>query len=189
MTTVWIVIGVIVLILIVWACVTYNNLITLRNRTANGWSQIDVVLKQRADLVPNLVQTVKGYAAHESSVFEKVTQARADAMRAAQDPQTTPENRAAVEDRLTRAIADLRAVAENYPQLQASQNFMNLQNQLSELESRIAYARQFYNDVVLKYNNAVQHVPSNIIAGLFHFTTVEYFRVQEQDRAVPTVSF
>ena len=177
---------------------SYNSLVTLRNRVANGWAQIDVQLKQRADLVPNLVETVKGYAAHESEVFTQVTEARAGAVAAASDPKAGAVERATAENKLSRALVNLQATAEAYPQLQANQNFMDLQNQLSQLEQKIAYARQFYNDayarqfyndVVLKFNTAIETVPSNIIAGLFHFTQAQYFEADEQSRQVPQVSF
>ncbi|RSX55038.1 LemA family [Bifidobacterium dolichotidis] len=181
-----IVIGVILLLAIISI---YNNLVQLRNRVQNGWAQIDVTLKQRADLVPNLVSTVKGYAAHESGVFEAVTKARSNAVDAANNPHTTPEQRAQAENALSQALVNLRAVAEAYPELKANQNFMDLQNQLSQLEERIAYARQFYNDVVLKYNNAIAIVPNNIVAGLCHFESEQYFQVDQADRAVPQVQF
>ncbi|WP_026502069.1 LemA family protein [Bifidobacterium magnum] len=184
-----IVAAVIAVILILWLVLAYNNLVSLRNRVANGWAQIDVALKQRADLVPNLVATVQGYATHESKVFEEVTKARAQAVEAAGNANLTREDRAAIEARLTQALVQLRAVAENYPQLQASQNFMSLQQQLASLEDKIAYARQFYNDVTLKYNNATQQIPSNIVASLFHFEAAQYFKAPESAANVPTVSF
>ena len=143
----------------------YNNLVTLKNRVKNGWAQIDVQLKQLADLIPNLVNTVKGYASHESEVFTQVTAARAGVVAAASNPSTTTAQRAAAENQLSRALFNLQATAEAYPQLQANQNFMDLQNQLKELENKIAYARQIYNDVVLKLNTAIETVPTNIIAG------------------------
>ena len=156
-----IVIAVIVVLLVLWAVGSYNSLVALRNRVANGWAQIDVQLKQRADLVPNLVETVKGYAAHESEVFTQVTEARAGAVAAASDPKAGAAERATAENKLSRALVNLQATAEAYPQLQANQNFMDLQNQLSQLEQKIAYARQFYNDgaqVQHRHRNgAVQH--------------------------------
>ncbi len=145
------IIALIVIVLIVlWGVSAYNGLVTLRNRVKNGWAQIDVQLKQRADLIPNLVETVKGYAAHESQVFTQVTQARASALQAAQSGDVA--QRIQAENQLSRAIMNLQAVAEAYPQLQANQNFLDLQAQLKALEEKIAYARQFYNDVVQKYN-------------------------------------
>lgn len=164
-----IVVVVIIVVLIGWGVSAYNNLVTLKNRVKNGWAQIDVQLKQRADLIPNLVNTVKGYASHESEVFTQVT--------------------AAAENQLSRALFNLQATAEAYPQLQANQNFMDLQNQLKELENKIAYARQFYNDVVLKLNTAIETVPTNIIAGLFHFEQAQYFEADDASRQVPQVQF
>ena len=186
---VWIIIAVIVLLIIVWMISAYNNLVTLRNRVKNGWAQIDVQLKQRADLVPNLVETVKGYATHESQVFTQVTEARAKAVAVASDQQASTADRIAAENNLTRALFNLQATAEAYPQLQANQNFMDLQRQLQELEQKIAYARQFYNDVVLKLNNAIETFPSNIVAGLFHFEQAEYFQVDDASRQAPQVKF
>ena len=182
------IIALIVIVLIVlWGVSAYNRLVTLRNRVKNGWAQIDVQLKQRADLIPNLVETVKGYAAHESQVFTQVTQARASALQAAQSGDVA--QRIQAENQLSRAIMNLQAVAEAYPQLQANQNFMDLQAQLKGLEEKIAYARQFYNDVVQKYNTKIEVVPTNIIAGLFHFEQAAYFQVDEADRQAPQVKF
>ncbi|WP_418969703.1 LemA family protein [Alloscardovia omnicolens] len=178
---------VIVLALIAWVASTYNNLVNLRNRVANGWAQIDVQLKQRADLIPNLVNTVKGYATHESGVFTAVTQARS-AVKAAADSGNMAE-RIQAESALDKAIVNVLAVAEAYPELKANTNFMDLQAQLKTLEDKIAYARQFYNDVALKMNNAVEMFPSNIIAGMFRFEKAEYFRVEESAREVPQVQF
>ena len=189
LTITLIVIIAVVVILVLWAIATYNNLVTVRNRVANGWAQIDVQLKQRADLIPNLVQTVKGYATHESQVFTQVTQARSQAVAVANDPNATTAQRAQVEKGLSQALVNLRATAEAYPQLQANQNFIDLQQQLSRLEEKIAYSRQFYNDVVLKFNTMLETVPSNIIAGLFHFVQAQYFQTDEDDRQVPQVSF
>ena len=182
------IIALIVIVLIVlWGVSAYTGLVTLRNRVKNGWAQIDVQLKQRADLIPNLVETVKGYAAHESQVFTQVTQARASALQAAQSGDVA--QRIQAENQLSRAIMNLQAVAEAYPQLQANQNFLDLQAQLKALEEKIAYARQFYNDVVQKYNTKIEVVPTNIIAGLFHFEQAAYFQVDEADRQAPQVKF
>ena len=182
------IIALIVIVLIVLLGVSaYNGLVTLRNRVKNGWAQIDVQLKQRADLIPNLVETVKGYAAHESDVFTQVTQARAGVIQAAQSGDV--QQRIQAENQLSRALVNLQATAEAYPQLQANQNFMDLQNQLKELENKIAYARQFYNDVVLKLNTAIETVPTNIIAGLFHFEQAQYFEADDASRQVPQVQF
>ena len=176
-----IVVVVIIVVLIGWGVSAYNNLVTLKNRVKNGWAQIDVQL--------NLVNTVKGYASHESEVFTQVTAARAGVVAAASNPSTTTAQRAAAENQLSRALFNLQATAEAYPQLQANQNFMDLQNQLKELENKIAYARQFYNDVVLKLNTAIETVPTNIIAGLFHFEQAQYFEADDASRQVPQVQF
>lgn len=182
------IIALIVIVLIVlWGVSAYNGLVTLRNRVKNGWAQIDVQLKQRADLIPNLVETVKGYAAHESNVFTQVTQARAGVIQAAQSGDV--QQRIQTENQLSRALVNLQATAEAYPQLQANQNFLDLQAQLKGLEEKIAYARQFYNDVVQKYNTKIEVVPTNIIAGLFHFEQAAYFQVDEADRQAPQVKF
>ena len=188
----WIIALIVIAVIVVigvWIISMYNSLVGMRNRVGNGWSQIDVLLKQRADLIPNLVETVKGYAGHESSVFTQVTQARAGVMAAASDPNATLEQRAAAEQQLSNAMVNLRATAEAYPDLKANQNFMNLQDQLRQIEDKIAYARQFYNDVVLKYNNRIMQVPTNIIAGMFHFVPAKYFAADEQSRQVPQVNF
>lgn len=188
----WIIALIVIAVIVVigvWIISMYNSLVGMRNRVGNGWSQIDVLLKQRADLIPNLVETVKGYAGHESSVFTQVTQARAGVLAAASDPNATLEQRAAAEQQLSNAMVNLRATAEAYPDLKANQNFMNLQDQLRQIEDKIAYARQFYNDVVLKYNNRIMQVPTNIIAGMFHFVPAQYFAADEQSRQVPQVNF
>jgi LemA protein len=165
-----IVVGVIVLLLILVFVLMYNGLVRLRNRIDNAWSQIDVQLKRRYDLIPNLVNTVKGYAEHERSTFEAVTQARANAISA-----QGPAQQAQAENVLSGALKSLFAVAEAYPDLKANQNFLNLQEELTSTEDRIAYARQFYNDSVLSYNNKIQTVPSSVIAGAFNFDKREYF--------------
>lgn len=182
------IIALIVIVLIVlWGVSAYNGLVTLRNRVKNGWAQIDVQLKQRADLIPNLVETVKGYAAHESQVFTQVTQARASALQAAQSGDVA--QRIQAENQLSRAIMNLQAVAEAYPQLQANQNFLDLQAQLKALEEKIAYARQFYNDVVQKYNTKIEVVPTNIIAGLIPLRAGGVLPGRRSDRQAPQVRF
>jgi LemA protein len=153
----------------------YNSLVTLRNRCDNGWSQIDVQLRRRYDLIPNLVETVKGYAKHEREVFEKVTQARAAAVNA----QTVKEHGQA-DNVLTGALKSLFAVAENYPELKANQNFLMLQEELAGTESKVAYARQFYNDTVMKFNMRQQVFPSNIIANMFGFKERDYYQIEEE---------
>ncbi|MDF7640618.1 LemA family protein [Bifidobacterium sp. ESL0784] len=188
-TIVLLVILAIVVIVLVWGVVAYNNLVTLRNRVQNGFSQIDVQLKRRTDLVPNLVETVKGYATHESQVLQNVTEARANAVRAASSGSATTAERAQAESALSNALMALQATAEAYPDLKANQNFLQLQEQLSDLEQKIAYARQFYNDVVQKLNTSIQTFPSNLIASIFHFAPAQYFQVAEADRQVPQVRF
>lgn len=188
-TVILIVVLVVVAVIVIWAVTAYNGLVTLRNRVRNGWAQIDVQLKQRADLIPNLVETVKGYAGHESSVLTEVTRARAGVVAAANDPSATTVQRATAENALSNALVNLRATAEAYPDLKADSNFMDLQNKLSELEQKIAYARQFYNDVVLKFNTSIEKVPTNIIAGMFHFMQAQYFEAADSDRSVPQVKF
>jgi LemA protein len=162
----------------------YNGLVQKRNRSENAWAQVDVQLKRRHDLIPNLVETVKGYAAHERGTFDEVTQARTAAQQA-----QGPQAQAAAENVLTQALGRLFAVAENYPQLRATENFQQLQAQLSETEQNIAVARQVYNDTVLTYENALETVPTSVIAGIFNFRPREYFQADEGDRAVPQVSF
>ncbi len=179
-----ILIGVIVLI-IVFVILVYNGLIVKRNRVNNAWSQIDVQLRKRANLVPNLVETVKGYATHEKSVFENVTKARANAINTGGNL----KQKAQAENMLTGALKSLFAVAEAYPDLKANENFKLLQEQLDGIESKIAYARQFYNDSVLAFNNAKQTFPNNVFAGMFGFTDKEFFETEEADRKVPKVSF
>ena len=173
----WI-IGGVVLLLILLAALGYNGLIAKRNRSANAWSQVDVQLRRRYDLIPNLVEAVKGYAAHESQTFDAVTQARAAAENA-----KGPAAQGQAEAALSGALGRLMAVAENYPQLRATENFQQLQAQLSATENKIATSRQVYNDTVLTYNNACQQLPTNILASLFHFQTRDYFEIEEGDAA------
>jgi LemA protein len=179
----WIVLGVIAL-LIVFLVVLYNRLVTFRNRVDNAWAQVDVQLKRRYDLIPNLVETVKGYAAHERETFEAVTRARA----AAQGAQG-PAAQGAAEGILSQALGRLFAVAEAYPELQADENFRQLQTELAETENRIAVSRQVYNDTVLTYNNAIQTVPGVFLAGPFGFTKKDFFEVEEGAREAPQVAF
>ncbi|MBM3297127.1 MAG: LemA family protein [Candidatus Aminicenantes bacterium] len=150
----------------------YNSLVTLRNRCDNGWAQIDVQLRRRYDLIPNLVETVKGYAKHEREVFERVTQARTQAISAG-----TVKEQGSAENMLQGALKSLFAVAENYPELKANQNFLMLQEELAGTESKVAYSRQFYNDSVMKFNTRIQMFPSNIIAGMFGFKERDYFEI------------
>ncbi|MFW6123953.1 MAG: LemA family protein [Acidobacteriota bacterium] len=179
MAALWI--GAIVTAVFIFAFVgIYNGLITIRNRANNAWAQVDVQLRRRYDLIPNLVETVKGYAQHEKQVFQKVTEARAQAINA----ETVKEQEQA-ENRLTGALKSLFAVAENYPELKASQNFMMLQEELAGTEGKIAYARQFYNDTVMKFNTKQQVFPSNIIANMFGFKEKEYFEIEEPEAREP----
>lgn len=171
-------------LLIIWAVATYNRLVVLRNRIENGWSQIDVQLRRRYDLIPNLVETVKGYAAHEKEVFEKVTEARS-AVSSAQTVQAQGE----AQNMMTQALKSLFAVAEAYPELKANQNFMMLQEELSGTESKIAYARQFYNDTVMAFNSLLQSFPANIIASTTGFQTHEYFPMEDVAREPVKVQF
>ena len=162
----------------------YNNLVGLRNRVKNSYSQIDVQLKRRNDLIPNLVETVKGYAAHEKGVLEEVTKARTGVMNA-----TGVEETSQADNQLTGALKTLFAVAENYPDLKANSNFQELQAELTETEDKISYARQFYNDVVLKYNNTCQQFPSSILAKIFGFKPEDFFEAPAEEKAVPEVEF
>jgi LemA protein len=180
-----IIIIVVVVLLLLYFIAQYNGLVRLRNRIDNSWSQIDVQLKRRHDLIPNLIETVKGYAAHESGTFEKVVQARNAAMSA-----TGPAEAAAAENVLTGALKSIFALAEAYPDLKANQSFLALQEELTSTEDRISYARQFYNDSVLKYDNKLETFPSNTIAGMFNFKGREYFKTDDPtDREVPKVEF
>ena len=175
-------------LIIVFVVGLYNRLVTLRQRVREAWADIDVQLKRRWDLIPNLVETVKGYAAHERQTFEAVTKARSDAMAAAQTG--SPEQRAQAENALGAALLNLRAVAEAYPQLQAIQEFKDLSENLTATEDKIAFARRFYNGNVRDYNTAIQTVPTNIIAGMFGFTPEQYFELTDPtQREVPKVSF
>jgi len=165
---------IIIVVIALYVVGLYNSLVTLRNRCDNAWAQVDVQLKRRYDLIPNLVETVKGYAKHEREVFEKVTQARNMAIAA-----SGVKDQGAAENMLSGALKSLFAVAEAYPELKANQNFLMLQEELAGTESKIAYARQFYNDVVMKFNTKQQIFPSNIIAGMFQFKLKEYFEIEE----------
>ncbi len=165
---------IIIAVVVFYVIGLYNSLVTLRNRCDNAWAQVDVQLKRRYDLIPNLVETVKGYAKHEREVFEKVTQARNMAISA-----SGVKDQGQAENMLSGALKSLFAVAEAYPELKANQNFLMLQEELAGTESKIAYARQFYNDIVMKFNTKQQVFPSNIIAGMFQFKTKEYFELEE----------
>ena len=182
-----IVIVVIVVLLLLFLIAAYNGLVKARNRVDNAASQIEVQQKRRYDLIPNLVETVKGYAAHERGTLEAVTQARANAINAQQSGDMAQQAQA--ENILTGTLKSLFAVAEAYPDLKANQNFLNLQEELTATEDRIAYSRQFFNDSVLSYNNAIQTFPRNLLAGMFNFEKREFFDAEPETGAAPTVSF
>ncbi len=181
--------GLIILILIVLAVLyfvsNYNSLVRLRNQVKNAWAQIDVQLKRRHNLIPNLIETVKGYMTHEKETLENITRARAGAMSA-----NTVAEKAKAESALGGALGKFNLVVENYPDLKANQNFLSLQEELTSTENKISFARQSYNDQVLFYNNKIEMFPSNIIAGMFHFVKEEFFELEDEtEREVPKVKF
>ena len=179
------IVTIIAIIFIVYTFIhMYNRLVNLRNLVENSFAQIDVQLKRRNDLIPNLVETVKGYASHEKEVLEEVTKARGNVINASGVKETSD-----ADNQLTGALKTLFAVAESYPDLKANSNFQQLQEQLNDTEDKIAYARQFYNDTVLKYNNACQQFPSSMLARLFRFKKGEFFTTDEASREVPKVEF
>ena len=182
-----ILIGVVVVLAVLMLAWMYNGLVRSRNQCDGAWSQIDVQLKRRYDLIPNLIETVKGYAAHESTTFAAVTQARGNAINAGQSG--SPQQQAQAENVLTGALKSLFAVAEAYPDLKANQSFLALQEELTSTEDRVAYSRQFYNDSVLGYNNKLQTFPTVVFASMFKFDKREYFEADTADRAVPKVQF
>ncbi len=165
-------------------CIMYNKLVTLRSRVENSWAQIDVQLKKRYDLIPNLVETVKGYAKHEDEVLTKVTRARASVGSA-----KTAEEAVKANNELSGALSRLLVVTENYPTLKADAHFLDLQSQLKDIESKIAFARQFYNDTVMNYNQKQDLFPSNIVAKLFKFKKAPYFQAEAEAQVAPKVSF
>jgi len=182
-----IIIAVVVVLLILFLIFAYNGLVKARNRVDNAYSQIEVQQKRRYDLIPNLVETVKGYAAHERGTLEAVTQARANAINAQQSG--TVGEQAQAENVLSGALKSLFAVAEAYPDLKANQNFLNLQEELTSSEDRVAYARQYYNDSVLNYNTQIQKFPTVLLAGMFHFEKREFFDAAPEDSETPQVQF
>ena len=184
MSIILIILIVIIIAIILAIIGLYNGLVTARNKVKNAWAQIDVQLNRRADLIPNLVETVKGYAGHEKTVFEDVTAARAGLMNANGVKEINDTN-----NQLTNTLKTLFAVAENYPELKANENFKELQAQLAQTEDKIAYSRQFYNDSVLMYNNKCQTFPSNIIANSFGFKEADFFEAAGEARSVPKVEF
>jgi LemA protein len=174
----------VILLLALAVVVLYNRLVRLRNRSENSWAQVDVQLRRRYDLIPNLVEAVKGYAAHERATFDEVTEARTRAQQA-----DGVEEQAQAENVLTAALGRLFAVAEAYPELRATENFQQLQAQLADVEQNIVISRQVYNDAVLSYENALETVPTNIVAGVFNFRPREYFETEDVTREAPSVQF
>lgn len=179
-----IVVVALLLLLVIYPITIYNGLVNLRNRIENAWSQIDVQLKRRYDLIPNLVETVKGYASHESETLEAVIAARNAGVSA-----ETPGEQAQAENMISGALRQLFAVSEAYPDLKANQSFLNLQEELTATEDKIAYARQYYNDQVRTYNTRIQQFPPVVVANLFHFEAREFFEADEGDRDTPRVQF
>jgi len=179
-----IVVLVLVVVLVAWMIGGYNGLVRLRNKVEGAWAQIDVQLRQRYDLIPNLVETVKGYAGHEKETLEQVVAARNSGLSAA-----GPHDQAMADNMLTGALSRLFALAEAYPDLKANQNFLQLQDELTGIESKIAYSRQFYNDSVLRYNTKIQTFPTNIMASMFHFEPAEYFEAEGDARGPVQVQF
>jgi LemA protein len=175
----------IVALIVLFLIFAYNGLIRRRNQIENAWSQIDVQLKRRLDLIPNLVETVKGYAAHERETLERVIQARNAAMQAP----STPHAQAEADNQLSGALKSIFALGEAYPDLKANQNFLQLQEELTATEGRVAYARQFYNDSVLDYNNKLEQFPTMYFARMLKFERREYFEADEAARTAPDVSF
>lgn len=184
MEIVLIVLLVVIVVLVIAVIALYNNLIQLRNRVDNAWAQVDVQLQRRLDLIPNLVETVKGYVGHENDTLRQVTQARSAVADAG-----SPLARMQADSMLTNALKSLFAVAEAYPDLKANANFQQLQTELAATEDKISYMRQSYNDVVMLYNNAIQTFPGMLVAGLFHFDKRESFDAQASAEEVPKVSF
>ncbi len=180
----WIILIIIVVLILIYLGSTYNSFVVLRNRVKDQWAQIDVQLKRRFDLIPNLVETVKGYTSHEKDTLEAVVKARNEYLSS-----DTPEGKIEANNDLNKVVTKLFALAESYPELKADTNFRELQTTLTETEDKISYARQFYNDVVMKYNNKVEVFPSNIVAGMFGFKTSAYFNATEEERENVKVKF
>jgi len=181
---VWIVIGIVVLLVLAYIGM-YNSLVSLRNQVKNAWAQIDVQLKRRHDLIPNLIETVKGYVKHERDTLENITKARTNAMQA-----SGAAAAGKAEGELSGAISKLMLVVENYPELKANQNFLALQEELSSTENKVGFSRQFYNDSVLRFNTKTQTFPSNIVANMFGFKQAEFFEIQvATEREAPKVQF
>lgn len=179
-----IILALIAVAIVLYAISAYNGLVNKRNKVANSWSQIDVQLKRRFDLIPNLLETVKGYAAHEKQTFEAVVQARNNFMSAGSHQEAMKAN-----SELSQGLNRLLAITEAYPELKANENFQELQRELSRTEDKITYARQFYNDVTMNYNNAVQMFPTSIFANRFNFIEEPFFTIDEKETAAPQVKF
>ena len=175
---------VIVAIILLYGVTTYNSLVSLRNKVKDGWAQVDVLLKRRNDLIPNLVETVKGYAAHEKTTLDEVIKARNSAVSA-----TTKEEEMKAAGEVTNALGHLFALAESYPDLKANTNFLDLQNNLKDTEDKISYSRQFYNDAVMTYKNKIEMFPSNLSAGMFKFEPEAFFEATEKEKEAPQVKF
>ena len=183
MATAWIILGVVLLLLIIVISI-YNGLVRLRNQVKNAWAQIDVQLKRRNDLIPNLIETVKGYAKHEKTVFENVTKARTAVMNA-----SGVEDKAAASNQLSGTLKSLFAVAENYPQLKANENFLQLQEELTGTENKIAYSRQHFNDMVMRFNTRIELFPNNIFANMLNFKQEEMFKTDDEEKKNVKVKF
>ncbi|MFU2157471.1 MULTISPECIES: LemA family protein [Caldisericum] len=174
----------ILVLIVLWFIATYNGFINLKNRVENAWAQIDVQLKRRYDLIPNLVETVKGYAAHEKEIFEKLGELRAKAMGA-----TSVKDIGDANNQISATLKTLFAIAENYPELKANENFLKLQEELTNTENKIAFARQFYNDIVMQYNAKQQRIPDMFVARMMNLTPKEYYPVMEEERQTVKVQF
>ena len=181
---IWIIVGIVLVVIVGWIVSTYNSLVQLRNKVKNAFAQIDAQLQRRFDLIPNLVETIKGYAGHEKEVLENVTASRSGYMNA-----TSNEQKLEMNNQLTSTLKTLFAVAENYPDLKANTNFMSLQEELSKTEDKVVYARQFYNDAVTIYNNKLQMFPSNVVAGMFGFKEEALFNAVDEANQAPRVQF
>jgi LemA protein len=174
----------IILVIVAWFILTYNNFVNLRNRVKNAWAQIDVQLKRRYDLIPNLVETVKGYAKHEKEIFENIAELRAKAMGATSIKDIGESN-----NQITGTLKTLFAIAENYPELKANEEFLKLQEELTNTENKIAFSRQFFNDIVMNYNATQQKIPANLIAGMMNLKPEEYYPVDEAEKGPVKVQF
>ncbi|MBQ2644214.1 LemA family protein [bacterium] len=175
---------ILLILIFFWTVIVYNGLVVLKNQVKNAWAQIDVQLKRRHDLIPNLVETVKGYASHEAQTLENVIKARQTAINI-----DNVKDKAVAENALSGALKSLFAVAENYPELKANENFLQLQEELTSTENKIGYARQFYNDAVLNYNNKKEMFPSNIVATIFNFEHRDFFEADVSEKTAPQVKF